>query len=331
MNTIKSMNLKDIISIFLNHGYRVIAPSREKDFTLFREICNPDESDFSEINSKNSIKEFFLPMNEKLFCYKKYGNEIKFEDTAPSTENKKTLIIGAKPCDSSAIEGLRKLFNWDYKDIFFNENFQNTTIITFACHKSDTTCFCTSVGGAPDNHSGAHIIFKKSDDSYIVDPISKKGDQAVLLFKKFLVEENLKPEIANVPKKFDLEKIKPNLDKNIESDLFSEFSNKCLGCGICTYLCPFCHCFDIVDEGSSSSGCRYRNYDSCQFELFTRHTSNHNPRPDKQSRWRQRLMHKFSYNLDRLGFFGCTGCGRCIRYCPVCMNISEQLKEFSTL
>lgn len=331
MYTINSINLNNIISIFLHHGYRVIAPSREKDFTMFREISNPDDSDFSEINPKNSIKEFFFPMNEKLFSFKRNVNDIEYEKVAQSAENKKAVIIGARPCDCSALEGLTQLFNWDYKDRFFNEHLQHTTIITFACDKSDTTCFCTSVGGAPDNPSGTDIMFKKSNDSYIVDPISKKGEQVVSLFKQLLVDENLHAEIADVPKKFDLEKVKPNLDKNVETDLFKTFSNKCLGCGICTYLCPNCHCFDIVDEGTRTNGSRYRNYDSCQFALFTRHTSNHNPRSDKQSRWRQRLMHKFSYNSDRLGVIGCTGCGRCIRYCPVGMDISNQLKEISVL
>ena len=120
----------------------------------------------------------------------------------------------------------------------------------------------------------------------------------------------------------------PNKPKMKKASLNQEF---CLGCGVCTFLCPTCHCFDILDEGDSEQGERIRIWDSCMFPLFTLHASGTNPRPGGKERMRQRIMHKFSYFLDNHDQPGCTGCGRCIRSCPVNLDIREVLEEIQNL
>jgi ferredoxin len=110
-----------------------------------------------------------------------------------------------------------------------------------------------------------------------------------------------------------------------ENEVWKAQSERCLGCGACAFVCPTCACFDIQEDAKGNTGNRIRCWDSCGFSLFTLHTSGHNPRPDQSARWRQRLMHKFSYMPDRLSVTGCTGCGRCSRACPVDMNIAEHL------
>jgi formate hydrogenlyase subunit 6/NADH:ubiquinone oxidoreductase subunit I len=102
---------------------------------------------------------------------------------------------------------------------------------------------------------------------------------------------------------------------------------RCLGCGACAYVCPTCACFDIQDEGTGNKGTRVRCWDSCAFSLFTLHTSGHNPREEQTERWRQRILHKFLYMPERQQVYGCVGCGRCSRGCPVDMNILEHLKK----
>ena len=101
-----------------------------------------------------------------------------------------------------------------------------------------------------------------------------------------------------------------------------ELTSKCIGCGICAYVCPSCHCFDIVDEGYLIKGTRHKNWDSCCFANFTLHASGHNPRPNQPSRYRQRLLHKLNYYpFKNNGQIMCTGCGRCVVSCPVNIDI----------
>ncbi|MBW2651275.1 MAG: 4Fe-4S dicluster domain-containing protein, partial [Deltaproteobacteria bacterium] len=105
----------------------------------------------------------------------------------------------------------------------------------------------------------------------------------------------------------------------------------CLACGTCTYLCPTCHCFDITDEVKREDGKRIRSWDSCMSWLFTIETSGHNPRPSQKERWRQRLMHKFKYFADNFDAIACVGCGRCVMYCPVNIDIRKIVTDISKL
>jgi ferredoxin len=96
----------------------------------------------------------------------------------------------------------------------------------------------------------------------------------------------------------------------------------CLNCGTCTFACPTCWCFDIQDEVHGKCGVRMKNWDSCMFPIFTVHTTGHNPRGTKTQRVRQRFMHKLKYFVDKYetGIM-CVGCGRCVRQCPVNIDI----------
>jgi ferredoxin len=130
----------------------------------------------------------------------------------------------------------------------------------------------------------------------------------------------------------DLEGVPAKLKRMFESPFWDDESRSCIRCGICTYLCPTCHCFDINDEVARSQpleGARVRTWDTCQFPDFTMHSSGHNPRGDKASRLRQRIMHKFQYFVERYQDYQCTGCGRCITECPVGIDIVDVLAKVS--
>ena len=137
--------------------------------------------------------------------------------------------------------------------------------------------------------------------------------------------------IADVPVKFDHKQVTDKLSGAFENPLWIEHSMRCIGCGACAYVCPTCSCFDIQDEGKESCGSRVKCWDSCGFGLFTLHTSGYNPRSVQSQRWRQRIMHKFSYMPERNESIGCVGCGRCSSGCPVDMNIAEQLEMLQNI
>jgi ferredoxin len=121
--------------------------------------------------------------------------------------------------------------------------------------------------------------------------------------------------------------MKSCLDKQFEGDVWEEVSRKCLGCGACSYLCPTCYCFDLVHEKMAAGARKVRTWDCCMFPLFTRHASGHNPRSVNAARLRQKIMHKFSYYPERYSVDGCVGCGRCVRSCPVNLDIRQLLES----
>ncbi len=101
----------------------------------------------------------------------------------------------------------------------------------------------------------------------------------------------------------------------------------CMACGVCAFSCPTCHCFDIVDAGAAAGNARVRTWDTCQFPIFTLHASGHNPRAAQPARQRQRILHKFSIYPEKFGEILCTGCGNCVRNCPVGLGVLNLLTE----
>jgi sulfhydrogenase subunit beta (sulfur reductase) len=189
------------------------------------------------------------------------------------------------------------------------------------------------VGLIPDSSKGSDILLTPIENGHFrADILTEKGaditDSCPELFEKYS-NENIK--ITEVKKKFSHEQVTEKLTSAFEHPFWVENSLRCLGCGACAYVCPTCACFDIQDETKGKSGLRYRSWDSCGFGLFTIHTSGHNPRSVQSQRWRQRIMHKFSYMPERNKSLGCVGCGRCSSVCPVDMNIAEQLEALQSI
>jgi ferredoxin len=118
------------------------------------------------------------------------------------------------------------------------------------------------------------------------------------------------------------------LEASFGAPLWETLGRPCLGCGICTYACPSCSCFDVGDSGDAACGERCRSWDSCTFGLFTRHATGHNPRAGQAARYRQRVLHKFSYYPQTHdGELMCVGCGRCLTLCPVGMDVRATVAQ----
>lgn len=307
--------LKTIVSEAINSGALVAAPvDAGEDRWFYEYISDSNALDLSgDLKPKNTIKEFFFPRHELICSFKRKENDVELND-APLFE-KDQIIIGARPCEAASLPILDPLFAWDYQDRFYQARREKTTIISIACAKADRHCFCTALGGAPDMPNGSDVmLYRLDDDSFEVRCLTDKGSK---LFDGKTSDSDKTGKCCELPaKKYELDKIQNWLDANFANPIWAEQSKRCVGCGVCTYLCPTCHCFDIIDEGSFQKGTRVKNWDSCQMTLFTLHASGHNPRATQDQRQRQRITHKFAIYPDKFGLTLCTGCGNCTRDCP---------------
>jgi sulfhydrogenase subunit beta (sulfur reductase) len=326
---IRKESLEKLFDILKQSSKTVYAPATKNGKVSFREAARFSEITTGYVQTTQSSKEVAFPRTEKILDYSKNkdGMSVKGIDLKDIPE---IILWGVRPCDAMGISELSAIFNWDYKDEIFNNRLSHVTVFGFSCSKSDEYCFCTSVGGNPGNTAGSDILFTRlgDDGDYLAEVLTDKGSSVVLLASGLFEKAGeIKKEkfLAEVPVRFNREEISKKLEKFFESEQWVEQSLKCLGCGACAYVCPTCACFDIQDEAHGKSGSRVRCWDACGFSHFTVHTSGHNPREVQSQRWRQRIMHKFSYMPERLSVYGCTGCGRCSRACPADMNILEHL------
>lgn len=249
----------------------------------------------------------------------------------------KAVIFGVRPCDALSLLYLDKIFiDEKFTDPYYRLRRDNSIIISLACRAPLKTCFCTSVGASPAGKEGADILAFEVKDSLIFEACSEKGqgfmESYSAIFKK-PGKADIKARDEQVPaaekrvQAIDLSGITEKLQGCFDSPPWEEISQRCLGCGVCTYSCPTCHCFGLYDEKAKLKGRRIRVQDSCMFPSFTLESSGHNPRTSNEERIRQRIMHKFRYTVENFKDIFCVGCGRCISNCPVNMDIRETLAE----
>jgi len=333
-----------INSLYKIKDYKIFVPAKEGYYHFFSPLEKGISPDFSFFNTRLSPKSIIYPQSERMF---EFSLNKEDPDAFILKEAEKEFplqaIIGIRPCDAHAFQIVKKNFdNPDYKDPWWTKRYENTTFIGLGCNNPRNTCFCTKVGGGPFSEIGLDAIMYDLGENFLIKVLTDKGS---LFLKKIeggkeaeethiKQAEKIKKE-AEAKIKTDIE-IEALLKKGIlqvfEADIWEEISFPCINCGICTYLCPTCWCFDIQDEVYKDKGDRIRNWDSCMFPIFTLHASGHNPRAEKFRRVRQRFMHKLKYYPEKYhDGVQCSGCGRCIIACPTNMDIREIANKMSKI
>jgi ferredoxin len=316
--------------------YKLIGPVKEKDkdissFKLLEKDMLPD---LDVMTTRVSPKSIVFPQEEVMLTYttdesKEDCNLFKSHDKDYSPR----AVIGIRPFDAAAFLLVKKNFDTpDHRDPYWCDAYEACTFIGLAINNPDSLDFSPSTKTGPFDTSGLDLLLVETEDSYLAQVVTEKGeaylnaagwkDEAGNGVDKQIGDLKKAAE-AKITSSISYDKIKSKEILDLyNADFWDQASFACINCGTCTYVCPTCWCFDIQDETRGKNGIRTKAWDSCMFPLFTIHTTGHNPRGTKLQRVRQRFMHKLKYFMDKYddGIM-CVGCGRCIRSCPVNIDI----------
>jgi len=344
MNNVKILFKKDIKTLIERYlkDAKVIAPIK----TTYGDIIFCPVTSSSEIvldqgveNSSIPPKEFFLPQRETLFTYRRYKNDYKLEPSI--ADEQKRIIFGIRSCDVSAILFLDRFFKSDTEDIYYIRKRENTTLISLGCNEPQDTCFCSCTDCGPSLTYGFDLQLIDLIDRYFVEIGTPKGEEIIKdnenLFidvsvpdvkKKQEVVESAKNKFKTARAYFS-KSIRKLTEGKIDKNLWDELGRRCFSCGGCSYVCPTCSCFDVMDLlRSTDEYNRIRTWDSCMFAGFTKEASGHNPRLEKKDRVYRRYYHKLSYQyVEKNEAHGCVGCGRCIVTCLGNINMPVAVEK----
>jgi sulfhydrogenase subunit beta (sulfur reductase) len=312
--------------------FKVFVPSRESGVA---EMVVWDGQDTAFLGwYRNTVvppKSKFLLNVEKMFGFSKNGHSYQIQ--VPSGEAPKQLIFGIRPCDARAIGIIDLVFKDAYEDRYYLSRREASVLVGLACVNPYDSCFCTSLGSGPGESRDVDLMLTDIGDAFLVEEVTEKGKS--LMAGVEAAEAGVEDEkqaaavkeaaAAKVTRKIDTKEITERLPGAFDNEAFwKKVAAKCVSCGICTFLCPTCYCFDINDEMLRGDGARYRNWDSCSFPLYTKMPAE-NPREAKWRRVRQKVNHKYTFYPMLFDVIACTGCGRCIRLCPVNWDITQTL------
>lgn len=319
----------------------LVAPVREASGYNFARISDPQMVDLRYYNTVMSPKSAFFPQKEDFIRYKVGKNTPEAQPVELAI--KPSFLFGVRPCDARSFEIMDIHFNAaGIIDPYWKKRREATTIFGYAFDLSvpaDAADFYTTLGIYAADPAGSDIFMVKKDEEILLQGITPKGE-------KLLAELNVLDAATADDEAYYTQYVQRGKDhktrfncvdqeviaKKLETifdntDFWNKMSSACISCGICTFVCPTCYCFDICDDTLFGSGTRGRVWDACMFTDFTLEASGHNPRTQVYQRLRQKINHKYSYHVRKYGVISCVGCGRCTRFCPVSIDIYSIVSE----
>jgi len=304
----------------------LVAPTKVDDLTLCKKVTSVEEIALDAENTTLSPKEWLFPKTETLFYVERKDGKA---DLMPAEIEKETVLFGVRPCDARGITMLDLPYLADPADAFYRQHREKTILVGLACLTACPECFCESMGSGPQDTAALDIMLMEVKDGYLADRITEKGKS--LLPETFLSESDLprpkSPKTASVPS----DGIEKKMRQSFDSPYWGRVADRCLHCNICAYVCPTCYCFDVRDYANKGGVERVRSWESCQSPGFTKIAGGHDPRANKGTRMRQRFAHKLLYFPEQFGPLHCVGCGRCVRSCPVNIDIREIIQDVQTM
>ena len=333
----KKINKKELGKLLnqWSQNFAILVPSKDGNDTRIAPWDGEDTSFLDWYrNTTVSARAVFQPFYEEMFRFQKEGDGYHLEATAP--EDQKQLIFGIRPCDARALAIIDMSFKDGYEDPYYLTRRNNTLLVGLGCTNPRESCFCTSLGVNPGQSVDVDLMLTDIGDHFLIEEITSAGSDLITQASNLKEATEADEARAKEAKDTVYGKVTRKIETaNIQEKLLACFEDKehwenvaakCISCGICTLLCPTCYCFDINDEMVKRQGTRFRSCDSCAFSIYTRMPVE-NPREEKWQRVRQKVAHKYQFYPMNFEVIACTGCGRCIRLCPVNWDITQILES----
>ncbi len=353
LGTLEKNSIEDLFKN-LTKLYKVYAPKLKDGFISYDWVSSIHELSFGYRNHESpgyyslerqegyftythpvdSFKKLLRPSEEVLLTIKIKNNRIVFEDSAQAD---KVALFDVRSCDLSALKIMDKVYlNAPYRDKHYETKRENLFIVAVDCAFATKTCFCSYMNTGPHCKEGFDILLTELEDVFIVQVASSRAWEVLegiplgAVTEKHMEEKRAIEERVRESMKFGVntQGLRDALYSKMDIEHYENVGKRCLACTSCTQVCPTCFCFDIVEitDTDLTTSRRVRVWDSCFSPSFAT-VHRFNIRESVASRYRQWLMHKFAYWIDQFGSFGCVGCGRCITWCPVGIDIREEVSR----
>ena len=348
-----------LLGALVERGYRVVGPTvrdgaivyddvassadlpvgwkDEQDGGKYRLVRREDQAVFGYAVGPHSWKRFLHPPLVRLWQATRKGGG--FDVVPEQHESQRTAFIGVRACELNAIQIQDKVFmGGPHVDSDYKARRDNVFLVALNCGQAGGTCFCVSMNTGPKAGTGFDLalteILEDSRHYFVVEIGSDAGAEVA----KGLPLAPAKPAdtaaaervvaqtASQMGRTLDTTDIKELLYRNYENRRWDQVANRCLTCANCTMVCPTCFCttVDDVTDLAGQHAERQQKWDSC-FTMDFSYIHGGSIRPSARSRYRQWMTHKLATWIDQFGSSGCVGCGRCITWCPVGIDITEEV------
>ena len=348
-------NLGVLIDLLRSDGRTVIGPTVEDGTIVFAEIASADDLPagvgdaqapgsyrlvthanrrvFDYTVGPQGPKRWLFPPRAPLSVGHRDGGAVTFEPVA--TEPSRLALIGVRACELAAMGVQDRVFlGGPFTDEDYRARRGNVLVVAVNCTTASSTCFCTSMGTGPEARGGYDLVMTEVDDGFVVRAGSAEGADLIARLPVRAADAGLVVEASDAVARVAAAMGDPVPTAGLHDRLLAqwdsthwvEIADRCLACANCTLVCPTCFCSSVVQrsdlDGKVSASDRV--WDSC-FTVGFAKVAGGNFRTRYRDRYRQWLTHKFATWIDQFGTFGCVGCGRCIAWCPVGIDVRAEL------